>query len=108
MIPMARFEPTTDRGRVYAACVDWQHAAEYLAAVESDPECCLFASAYRLCNEGPNVAGNVVAKILEQPADSWGNKLFAVLALTKPGGVWFRELAAEQSTLTQGSKEPTL
>ena len=99
------FAPTTDRERVYAACVDWQHAWEYLAAVESEPECCLCAAAYRLCDDGPNVAGAIVDKILEQPTGSWGPRLVAVLAVTKAGAAWFRDLIAEYGPTTEEQTE---
>ena len=89
------FEPRTDRERVYAACVDWQSAREYFAEVESDAECALIAAAYRLCDDGPNVAGAVTAKIMEQPMRSWGPRLLNVLAVTKPNAAWFRELIEE-------------
>ena len=94
------FETSTDRERVYAACVDWRHAREYLAEVEADPECVLCGEAYRLCKDGPNVAGAIVAKIMEQPVDSWGPRLLAVLAVTRPGAAWFRELIEECKAMT--------
>lgn len=86
------FNPANDRERVYAACVDWQNAREYLAEVESDAECVLCAATYRLCGDGPNVAGAIVSALRMQDATQWGNRITAVVNITKPGGEWFREL----------------
>ena len=96
----ASFNPTTNRERVYAACVDWQHAVEYLDQVTDDQECLLCAEVFGLCESGPNVAGAIVAKIMEQPVDSWGPRLLAVLAVTRPGAAWFRELIEECKAMT--------
>jgi hypothetical protein len=89
------FKPANDRQRVYAACVDWRNAREYFAEVESDPECVLCAATYRLCSDGPNVAGSIVSALRMQDATQWGNRITAVVNVTKPGAVWFRELITE-------------
>jgi hypothetical protein len=89
------FAPATDRERVYAACVDWKNAREYFSEVESDAACVLCAAAYRLCDDGPSVAGRIVQVLLEQPASMWRERLHVVCEVTRPGAAWWRELIQE-------------
>lgn len=93
---MAHFNPTTERQRIYAACVDWRNADEYLSHEFSDRECAIVARAL-LGAVDRRVGPEVVVKTLLDAVPMMRDvqDVGAVLNITKPRAAWWCELIAE-------------
>lgn len=95
---MARmFEPKTERGRVYAACVDTANAESYLLEPDEwqDAECRLIARAF--CESFQiDAVEHCMAWIVANAHRLSADETLAAVNVVRPGAAWWFELCEEQ------------